>query len=157
MPVEKVTDKAGKIALGLFALVDIPQVWSQWHPSVSTYRGGDWPDMETSYRYASMIAWGESLALGGLISWIIGEWWPLLGTIILCLVAQVAYGYFVSHPAPGNPRAAEVAGRLDNLFDYVLPQYEAQSPLCRRVNRTGCRRGLFSRPWFSRLSRWCFS
>jgi hypothetical protein len=107
MPLGRVSDEAGKVALGLVGMVEVPQLWSQWHPSVSTYRGGDWPDMETSYLYASLISWGESVAFGGLVSWIIGEWWPLIGVIVLCLIAQFFYGWFVHHPAPGNPRAAK--------------------------------------------------
>jgi len=103
----RVSGDASKVALGLVAMVEVPQLWSQWHPSVSTYRGGDWPDMHTSYVYASFISWGESLLFGGLVSWIIGEWWPMLGVIVLCIIAQFFYGYFESHPAPGNPRALE--------------------------------------------------
>lgn len=105
MGLGKVSDSAGKIALGLFAIFETPQLWSQWHPSVSTYRGGDWPDMQRSYELASFISWGESLIIGGLISWIIDEWWPLFGAIAMCVFAQFFYGWFVSHPAPGNPRA----------------------------------------------------
>lgn len=119
MSLPKVSDEAGKIALGFLAIAETPQLWSQWHPSVSTYRGGDWPDMETSYKYASVISWVESLALGGLISWFIGEWWPLIGVAVLCLIAQFCYGYFVSHPAPGNSRSTEVAGK-DNMFAGLL-------------------------------------
>lgn len=105
-----------EIALGLVAIVEVPQLWSQWHPSVSTYRGGDWPDMENSYRIASAISWGESMAFAGLVAWIIEERWPIYGAIALCAVAQFFYGWFVHHPAPGNPRAAENAAR-----HYVLP------------------------------------
>jgi hypothetical protein len=105
------------IALGLIAIVEVPQLWSQWHPSVSTYRGGDWPDMEQSYRIASAISWGESMAFAGLVSWIIGQKWPLYGAIALCLVAQFFYGWFVHHPAPGNPRFDENATKK-----IVLPE-----------------------------------
>lgn len=105
MAIGRVSDDASKIALGLVGIIEVPQLWSQWHPSVSTYRGGDWPDMHSSYVYASWIAWSESLLFAGLVSWIIGEIWPLIGAIVLCLIAQGCYGYFVSHPAPGNPRS----------------------------------------------------
>lgn len=105
MAIGRVSDDASKIALGLVGIIEVPQLWSQWHPSVSTYRGGDWPDMHNSYVYASWIAWAESLAFAGLVSWIIGEIWPLIGAVVLCLVAQVCYGYFEAHPAPGNSRA----------------------------------------------------
>lgn len=119
MSLGRVSDTAGKTALGLVAMVEVPQLWSQWHPSVSTYRGGDWPDMHTSYVYASYIAWVESLAFGALVSWIIGEIWPLIGVVVLCLIAQVCYGYFESHPAPGNPRANEQGKQNEHegLFD----------------------------------------
>lgn len=115
MALPRVSDEAGRVALGLFAIAETPQLWSQWHPSVSTYRGGDWPDMETSYVYASAIAWVESLAIGGLVSWMTGEWWPMIGVILLCLVAQFCYGYFVKHPAPGNPRQPS-SGSGKNMF-----------------------------------------
>lgn len=114
MPLGQVSDQAGKVALGLVAMVEVPQLWSQWHPSVSTYRGGDWPDMHTSYVYASVISWSESLMFGGLVSWIIGEWWPLAGVIALCLIAQFCYGYFESHPAEGNTR--ETKSNKPNMF-----------------------------------------
>lgn len=120
MPLERVSDRAGKTALGLVGLVEVPQLWSQWHPSVSTYRGGDWPDMHKSYVYASWISWAESLAFGGLVSYIVGEIWPLIGVIILCLVAQVSYGYFVTHPADGNEREIDQNTWTYGLFSGIF-------------------------------------
>lgn len=101
----RVSDEAGKVALGIVALVEVPQVWSQWQPSVSTLRGGDWPGMEESVALGSAIAWGYSLAIAGLISWIIGEWWPLIGAAIMNVVSQSLYGHFVRNPHEDNPRA----------------------------------------------------
>jgi len=118
----KVSDEAGKVALGIVALVEVPQVWSQWHPSVSTYRGGDWPDMHQSYIYASILAWIYSLAIAGLISWIIDAWWPFWAAVAMNVGSQFAYGYFESHPAPGNPRKAapDKAQHPDNnVFAYM--------------------------------------
>lgn len=122
MALPKVSDDAGKVALGIVALVEVPQVWSQWHPSVSTYRGGDWPDMHKSYLYASVLAWLYSLIIAGLISWIIDAWWPLWGAIGMNIGSQFFYGYFESHPAPGNSRAnkPETAESPDsNVFAYM--------------------------------------
>lgn len=125
MPVDRVSDNASKIALGLVGIIEVPQVWSQWHPSVSTYRGGDWPDMKSSYIYASWIAWIESMAFAGLVAWIIGEIWPIIGAIVLCLIAQGCYGYFVAHPAPGNPRFKAPMDTPEhgegNLFSVMMP------------------------------------
>lgn len=107
MPLPRVSDNAGKVALGIVAMVEVPQVWSQWHPSVSTYRGGDWPDMHQSYIYASILSWIYSLGIAALISWIIDAWWPFWAAVAMNIGSQIAYGYFESHPAPGNPRKGE--------------------------------------------------
>jgi hypothetical protein len=118
----RVSDDAGKVALGIVALVEVPQVWSQWHPSVSTYRGGDWPDMHKSYIYASILAWIYSLMIAGLISWIIDAWWPFWGAVGMNVGSQFFYGYFESHPAPGNNRS----GGPENA---VNPDYNIWSRL----------------------------
>lgn len=101
----RVSDQAGKVALGIVALVEVPQVWSQWQPSISTLRGGDWAGMSESIELGSRIAWAYSLAIAGLISWIIGEWWPLIGAALMNVVSHAIYRYYVEHPHPDNPRA----------------------------------------------------
>ena len=76
--------------------------------------------MHKSYVYASWISWAESLAFGGLVSYIVGEIWPLIGVIILCLVAQVSYGYFVTHPADGNEREIDQNTWTYGLFSGIF-------------------------------------
>lgn len=108
MALPRVSDQAGKVALGIVALVEVPQVWSQWQPSVSTLRGGDWPGMEESVRIGSAVSWAYSLAIAGLISWIIGEWWPLIGAALMNVASQSLYQHFVTHPHGDNPRASKL-------------------------------------------------
>jgi hypothetical protein len=105
MALPRVSDEASKVALGIIAWVEVPQIWSQWQPSVSTLRGGDWAGMKQSVTIGSGVAWAYSLAMAGAVSWIIGETWPLWGAIVLCATSQALYTYFVTHPAPDNPRA----------------------------------------------------
>jgi len=105
MSLPRASDNASKIALGIVALVEVPQVWSQWQPSVSTLRGGDWPGMVQSVKIGSAVAWGYSMALAATVSWIIGDPWPMIGAAVLCGASQFLYMYFVTHPAEDNPRA----------------------------------------------------
>lgn len=100
----RVSDEAGKVALGIVAWVEVPQVWSQWQPSVSTLRGGDWAGMEESVRIGSAVAWVYSLAIGGAVTVIVGEWWPLAGAVVMSAASHALYHYFVTHPAPANRR-----------------------------------------------------
>lgn len=94
------TGKLGGVALGLLAVAEVPNFYSGLLPSLWTIgHFSQAENKEACYwiRRGEVMATALSLSVGVTVSYLSESYWPLFGTIAMCLVLLYLYEHALTN------------------------------------------------------------